>query len=192
VLEGRSGRERLLDLLPRCAVCAEIGVWRGDFSARILAKTCPAELHLIDPWEFQPEFPDRAYGGSVATGARDMERLYERVTARFAGRPNVTVHRAFSDDCLTTFPDRHFDWIYIDGNHYYDFVKRDLELAIRKVRPGGVVAGDDYHWGEGDGYPVKRAVLDVLHAHGMDGSATVIGSQFAFTVRPQAIAVALH
>jgi hypothetical protein len=36
------------------------------------------------------------------------------------------------------------DFVYIDANHKYDAVKKDLELWYPKVRKGGVFAGHDY------------------------------------------------
>ncbi|HIF08442.1 MAG TPA: hypothetical protein EYQ81_00345 [Sneathiellales bacterium] len=56
----------LLDRLAKNAVCAEIGVWKGDFSAQILKITAPKQLHLVDPWKFQSQFPRRLYGGAGA------------------------------------------------------------------------------------------------------------------------------
>jgi SAM-dependent methyltransferase len=167
-----------LDRLTPGAVCAEVGVWRGDFSAQILAATSPSELHLIDPWSFQPEFPRRAFGGAVARGASDMDRLYEDVQSRFRGRSEVVIHRAYSHEALAGFADGYFDWIYIDGNHYYDYVRRDLEVSLRKVRPGGIIAGDDYDWGEDEGLPVERAVRDFAAANGVLERVEVVGTQY--------------
>ena len=60
-----SSRLRLLDRMPRGGVCAEIGVWKGDFSDRILRYANPKSLHLIDPWLFQPQYKERMYGGAT-------------------------------------------------------------------------------------------------------------------------------
>ncbi len=38
----------------------------------------------------------------------------------------VKIHRGYSTDILEQFPDEYFDWIYIDGNHLYEYVKNDL------------------------------------------------------------------
>ena len=70
-----NGRQELLHLMPKGGVCAELGVWKGDFSQRILDVTSPRELHLVDPWQFQPEFPHRWYGGSAASGQIDMDAI---------------------------------------------------------------------------------------------------------------------
>lgn len=56
------------------------------------------------------------------------------------------------------FPSDSLDWVYIDGNHEYEHVIADLEVFYRKLKSGGILAGDDYDWGEARGCPVRRAV----------------------------------
>ncbi len=41
--------------------------------------------------------------------------------------------------------------LHIDGNHRYDYVKKDLELWCRHAVSGAWVLVDDYQWGFGDG-----------------------------------------
>jgi hypothetical protein len=90
-----------------------------------------------------------------------MDGRYSSVLARFQCQINagqVVVHRAYSSDALQQFPDQYFDWVYVDGNHLYEYVAKDLELCFIKVRVDGYIAGDDYTdggWWEGG---VKKAV----------------------------------
>ncbi|MGH2994959.1 MAG: class I SAM-dependent methyltransferase [Gaiellaceae bacterium] len=163
----------LLRMLPQGSVGAEIGVWKGDFSARILRVVRPARLHLVDPWAFMGGEPYREarYGGKVALDQTAMDELYEDVLRRFT-RPIasgvVEVHRCLSAEAASRFPDGYFDWVYVDGNHLYQFVRRDLELFAPKVRSGGLIAGDDYGvagWWE-DG--VTRAVDEFVASGGCE------------------------
>jgi hypothetical protein len=156
-------RPHLLAMLPQNSIGAEIGVWQGDFSDRILKVVNPKQLHLIDPWKHQPapEYEHALYGGLAKDGQDEMDRHYAAVCARFEAqvrRDQVKIHRGFSADVLGQFPDNFFDWVYIDGNHMYEYVKKDIDLALRKTKVGGLVTGDDYvrwHWWK-DG--VKKAV----------------------------------
>jgi len=158
-----SKRELLLQQMPMGEVCAEIGVWEGNFSAEIIEITRPRLFHLIDPWKYETDevYKDACYGGRKATSQEQMDAVYNRVAERFAAQiqaGTVVIHRSPSSDAVSAFPDGYFDWIYIDGNHLYEFVKLDLELWYSKVKRGGYLTGDDYvegRWWQGG---VKRAV----------------------------------
>lgn len=167
-------RGRLLKSLPKGGVVAEIGVWEGEFSARILEICAPKELHLIDPWLYQPEFSNTGFGKKK--NALLMEERYQAVVARFADDPRVKIHRMTSEQALAQFDDGFLDWVYIDGNHNAPFIDNDLALSLRKVRPGGVIAGDDYHWmTEAAGAPVRHAVTQMLRD---DMELRLMGNQY--------------
>ena len=146
LLRNRIGRLRVLNAAPKHGICAEIGVWKGDFSRRILQWCRPRELHLIDPWLFAADFPERWYGGAIARSQQDMDAIMDAVVSRFSANPSVRVHRGKSHDIVEQFPDEYFDWIYIDGNHSYEAVLDDLQTWHRKVKCGGVIGLDDYDW----------------------------------------------
>jgi hypothetical protein len=90
---GGDRRTSVLRAIPADAVCAEIGVWKGDFSDRIRTLARPRMLHLVDPWRFVAAYPQRWYGGASARDQSDMDRIYEDVVRRFAGDPRVAIHR---------------------------------------------------------------------------------------------------
>ncbi|MEM8822766.1 MAG: class I SAM-dependent methyltransferase [Pseudomonadota bacterium] len=168
--------------MPKNAVCAEIGVWKGGFSKRILDTTQPKALHLIDPWMFQPEFPGRWYGGKVAKAQEDMDGIFEGVREMFKDNDVVHIHRDISAKALDSFPDNYFDWVYIDGNHHYEFVLEDLRLSLKKVKAGGFIAGDDYLWQPELDYPVKRAVQEFIAENGLSEDFQDLISQFIIRV----------
>lgn len=140
-------RDYLLHKMPDASVCAEIGVHEGDFSRQILDSVKPYRLHLIDPWEHAEEYPNALFGGQAPSGQASLDERYEQVRDRFAGEieaGQIEIHRDYSSSAAEAFKDSYFDWVYIDGNHLYEFVKQDLELYCPKVKPGGYIAGDDY------------------------------------------------
>jgi SAM-dependent methyltransferase len=174
-------RRQLLHLLPKGARCAEVGTWRGDFAARIVRASSPSELYLIDPWEYRSEekYQGALYGGDAAAGQQKLDSIHERVLDRFRAEINsgqVIVRRERSTDACRSFSDDSLDWVYIDADHSYEGVMRDLEAYYRVVRPGGFLAGDDY--GREDrwfGQGVTRAVDEFADRC---AELTVIGTQF--------------
>lgn len=168
--------------MPKRAVCAEIGVYEGAFSAMILKHTRPQKLHLIDPWKFEEDavYEGACYGRARSKNQADMDHRYERVCRRFRraiGRGIIEVHRASSAAAAARFDDAYFDWIYIDGNHVYEFVKYDLEAFYPKVRDGGMMAGDDYGvegWWHGG---VTKAVDEFVESRRW-ARVSITGTQF--------------
>lgn len=173
-------RQALLAKMSTHGICAEIGVWKGAFSRSILKITRPSKLFLIDPWICDPEFmiPGEFFDGNTASNQEEMDKIHQTVLADFAGE-NVDVVRMSSEEAAGDFSDDFFDWVYIDGNHYYDRVRQDLDLWFPKIKPGGYLAGDDYLWRDTDGSrPVATAVADFLKTTPCP-EATTIGDQFA-------------
>lgn len=164
--KSRPGRLYALLAAPRGGVCAEVGVWAGDFSARIVQLRKPSELHLIDPWQFVPSLPGRMYGGSVASSQAYMDDLMASVVDRFAGNTSVKIHQSTSIDAAKHFHDGYFDWVYLDGDHSYEAVLADLGAWFPKVKIGGKIVCDDYTWiDETRTRSVKAAVDTFLEAH---------------------------
>lgn len=168
--------------MPKNSVCAEIGAYKGDFSAQILEVARPTALHLIDPWKFEVEetYSKSWYGGATGGNQQKMDSIHESVRNRFrreAESGMISIHRSPSADAVKDFEDEYFDWIYIDGNHLYEFVKQDLELFYPKVKASGYITGDDYQrggWWQGG---VKKAV-DEFVSNGLGEVILIANGQF--------------
>jgi hypothetical protein len=170
--EREQVREFILARMPHGGVVAEIGVDLGDFSVKILKVNRPRALHLIDPWAAEGgEYGQFAGAGraSAAGAARALKapERYDFVRQRLAreiASGQAIIHRGDSRVVAATFADASLDWVYIDGNHSYEYVKADLEGYFPKVRPGGYIVCDDYHyagfWNDG----VTRAVDEFVAA----------------------------
>lgn len=165
-------------------VCAEIGVWQGHLSSKIL-KSKPSKLHLVDPWKAQ-DVIGRCYAISRG-GEERMDKIYEKVSDEFGKLSNVEIHREFSTN--VSFPKQYFDWVYIDADHSYDAVKKDLEFYYPLIKKGGYLCGDDYGlWfnkpktgpgSDGGGGP-KPAVDEFVKSHNLE--IEIVNSQFVIFV----------
>lgn len=138
-------RVQLLRALPRRAIVAEIGVQRGRFAREIDRYARPSRLHLIDCWERQtdPDYAADSANVSDEGHQRNLQRARQRLR-RGIRQGRVLFHRGYSVPTLATFPDRYFDWVYLDANHTFEGVTADLEACLPKLKPGGILTGHDY------------------------------------------------
>ena len=151
-------------ICPEATKGAEIGVWRGKTSLALLQRLPRLELVMVDPWEV-PEKGD-SYYDSDKTSRYDKEKFdqaYQQVKEKVQAR-NAIIERMTSCEASQKYDDYSFDFVFIDGDHSYEGVKRDIHLWKPKVKPGGWLIGHDYyhHSGMDD---VRRAVSELLPSH---------------------------
>ncbi|MEM9060792.1 MAG: class I SAM-dependent methyltransferase [Pseudomonadota bacterium] len=153
--------------LPKNGIGAEIGVWKGDYSAILLREATPECLHLIDPWSVR-EDPSHASAWYGAGSGVDMDAILRGVVERFApeiGAGQVVIHRAPSTDAMAALAADSLDFVYVDGDHAYDGVKADLEISVLRLKPGGWLCVDDHQTGKWWGDGVVRAANELLGAY---------------------------
>lgn len=130
-------------LLPELPVCVEIGVHRGEFSKQIYDILKPDLLYLVDPFETGGKRygEDMGFMHVAYSTDEDFKRLlqWEKETNQ-----TVCTVLGYSHEVCPDFEDRYFDFIYIDGSHLYEDVKRDLNDWLPKLKDGGVIGGHDY------------------------------------------------
>lgn len=118
---------------------AEIGVSNGGFSKEFLHEWRGKEMFLIDRWEFDPGSHDYAAIGNEAMSKRYMKVLY-----KFQNDRRAIVMRMESGEAGKVIDDTSLDFVFIDADHKYEPVKRDLRIWVPKVKSGGIVAGHDW------------------------------------------------
>ena len=187
-------RNRLIEQFPKHARWAEVGVYRGDFSQRIFDTCAPSELYLIDNWKFEIKdhnpFSDVAENFSGFSGKihwehfgddpnATQEQNFQHVTERFANAANVKIIRANSIEGIQSFPDNHFDVMYVDANHQYEYVLRDMMEARKKLKSGGIMLMNDFYEGPGgaeQNLGVMGAVNTFVKRHDFHYVAMTYGS----------------
>ena len=140
-----ASREQLLEHMPKRGEVAEAGVGEGRFSRAILEIVEPRTLHLID---------------TRLTKERIRERFTEEVDSQV-----VRLHEGLSWNMLRELPDGALDFVYIDADHRYKAVSRDIAAAVKKVKRDGYMVLNNYtYWSplECMKYGVVEAVNEFL------------------------------
>lgn len=127
----------------------EIGSYAGESAEMFLYSDAFDKLYCIDPWQMGYDPNDTTSGDGLPLAEQEFDK-------RFKGSPTVVKVKKFSNDAISMFADNSIDFLYIDGDHRYEFVKQDLQNYVPKVKLGGIISGHDYGWGGKEG--VNRAV----------------------------------
>ncbi|WIA10859.1 hypothetical protein OEZ85_011025 [Tetradesmus obliquus] len=118
----------------------------------------------------------------------DLAQALPGLIMHFAGDHRVSILQDRSDFFLAAIPDRCLDIVYIDADHSYEAVSRDLDLALRKVRSGGYVCGHDYEMNMSKActyydFGVRRAVDEFCALHGLEICAKGMDGCVSFCIR---------
>lgn len=162
----------------------EVGVSHGVFAQHNL-KHWHGDYTCVDGWA-QRRF---GRGWTVDNPPDSLQSAHYNATQQrvaFAGG-RVRLLKAWSKDAAASFPDNHFDWVYLDALHSDWALADDLSRWWRKLRPGGLMSGDDYgdktdtefmpwdRWAESYGVAAKtshwgtiRAVVRFAREHRAD------------------------
>ena len=131
----------------------EIGVFFGT-NARRMFKTLNVEkMFLIDPYQKYEEYTKEK---NVLTFLPSSFKPALKVLNRYFDR--VVTLQMTSEDAVDFIPND-LDMVYIDGNHAYEYVKKDIELYYPKVKAGGLIGGHDIE-GNSLGENIRRAVFE--------------------------------
>ena len=117
----------------------EVGVFKGETSKYIL-ENWNGTLYMIDIWRGLSE---NKYEDSTNNSLHPT--AYKETIDNIAGHEDRGIMiRAASKEASRLFQNESLDWIWIDANHAYDYVKEDIELWWPKLKKGGLFSGHDY------------------------------------------------
>jgi predicted O-methyltransferase YrrM len=131
-------RQGLIDLcsaFPENIIMAEIGSYAGESTELFLNSNKISHLYAIDPWKSGYDDTDKA----SFTDFEKVEKYFNKIVI---GKPVTKLKMTFAE-AFDLLPQ--LDVIYIDGSHQYEDVLNDIELALKKIKPGGIICGHDYH-----------------------------------------------
>ncbi len=152
-LHGLVRAIRTLDRAPECVV--EIGSYCGGSTVvigRAAARRNPGvKLYAIEPFTFDEARYQYHY-----------ETLFDRNVGEWGLTSNVVKVKKMSEKAALDW-DREIDFLYIDGDHSYESVVRDIDNFVRFVRAEGLFAFHDYKFAGKEG--VRRAVDEFVIPH---------------------------
>jgi hypothetical protein len=135
---------RMAEHLPDGARVVECGVNVGGsihyLYLEMLVRRKLFDFHVVDIWEGNT-VKEQFIADSAAIGFQ---------------------YKMFQEDaikCADRFPDEFFDLVFLDDDHNFEHVKKEIDAWLPKVVPGGILGGHDYTHD-----PVRLAVEETCGA----------------------------
>jgi len=127
----------------------EIGSYSGE--STVIFASYFNKVISVDPWA------SGAPTMNLKEAMSDMSIVEKEFDKRIAAYDNIVKNKMFSHEFVNTIPNGSIDVVYIDGDHTYDGVTKDINMWLPKVAKGGYICGHDYY------STVKKAVNDTFN-----------------------------
>lgn len=123
-------------MVDRCepnGTIVELGAWKRRSSSFLVVeaknKSPNINIHIVDTWlgseEHTKEMKDNLYQKFKSNMSR-LDGLYQ-------------AHRMTTDEAVSLFEDASLDAVFIDADHSYGAVKKDIANWMPKVRNGAAI-----------------------------------------------------
>jgi len=127
-------------------VFVEVGAWFGKSTNYLAQQIRESKKNIkfttVDTWKGTD---DEDIHQNIV-GAFNGDIFYEFVdnTILSDNYGGIDMIKDTSRNAANNFSNNSIDYIMLDAGHSYDALKDDLEVWYNKVKPGGIVSGDDY------------------------------------------------
>lgn len=142
----------------------EVGVFRGRNASNLFKLIPNLHLVLVDRWE-PYEYDSEGVEKIDAELCKDLNAFKYHLNNKINKETALKILEKYKDRIEVYDMDsveasklvkNKYDFVFIDGDHAYESVKRDIEAWKDKVKSGGYLCGHDYGC---SGFPgVKKAV----------------------------------
>lgn len=114
----------------------EIGSYMGESTMMFASTGLFSTIYSIDPLDGYEEF-NKMHN-------YPWEFVRDEFTKNTKYFDSIVHLQDFSYNVVDKFENDSIDFIYIDGSHSEENVRRDLELYLPKLKKNGIIAGHDY------------------------------------------------
>lgn len=143
-------------------VLVEIGVWKGhsiSFLANEIKKNNKeAKLYAVDLWDETYKWENNP---QLRNQVPYLYDIYNEIKKQNGVTDMIIDLKGMSWEMAKNFEDGTVDFVFIDADHEYESVVKDIKAWLPKMKKGGMISGHDYNNPCG----VKQAVTELVEGH---------------------------
>lgn len=114
----------------------EIGVLAGDYSDLVINYLSPNVVDLLDPYEEED-------WNQQNNKRFTKETHYNFIINKYKNSKNINIIKEYFNPSIKQI-DKTYDYIYLDANHKYEFMKECLEFCKNHSKLNTIVGINDY------------------------------------------------
>jgi hypothetical protein len=146
---------KFVDHMKDNSIFVEVGCWKGKsisyMGVEVVNSGKNIKCYAVDTWKGSSEH--QSYDEII------NDTLYDIFLNNIKCLSHVIIPiRKSSIEAAEDFLDGSIDIVYIDANHDYEEVKKDIQAWLPKVKSGGIISGHDY----GGWHGVTKAVDEMF------------------------------
>jgi hypothetical protein len=155
--------------LQKGLMIAEIGVLFGDFTSNFLSQCKPRNIDCYDIFNSH-DFP-QIWGKSTSEifKGKSHKEWFENKFSDEIQNKVMNIYEGDSSTELAKKPNGYYGVIYLDGDHNYEGIFKDSNVAISKIKEKGYLIFNDYIMFDHIAmykYGVVQVVNDLVRNHG--------------------------
>ena len=117
----------------------EIGVFEGRSVIYICERYKDIQVTCVDPYDKYENIKSTVKKQEMIS----VYKTFQKNTKDFKNRIN---HHKIDSSSFFKKNEKNFDFIYIDGSHFFLDVSKDFENSLKILKKGGIIILDDFLW----------------------------------------------
>jgi hypothetical protein len=138
--------DKMVEVANDNCVFVEVGAWFGKSTNHLAKKIRESKKNIhfttVDTWKGTDD--EDIHQTIVGSFSGDIFYEFIDNTIYSNNYGQIETIKDTSRNAANNFANNSIDYIMLDAGHSYDALKDDLNVWYNKVKPGGIVSGDDY------------------------------------------------
>jgi hypothetical protein len=173
--------DKMVEVANDNCVFVEVGAWFGKSTNHLAKKIRESKKNIhfttVDTWKGTDD--EDIHQTIVGSFSGDIFYEFIDNTIYSNNYGQIETIKDTSRNAANNFANNSIDYIMLDAGHSYDALKDDLKVWYNKVKPGGIVSGDDY----GVFYGVTQAADEFFYGQFEKGFRSFIRKKPRIQVR---------
>jgi predicted O-methyltransferase YrrM len=147
------------------SIFVEVGVWKGHSITYLTNKLKEnnnienCKIYAIDLFE-DTQDSNIIRDENAKNEIENISKIYQMYLEKTNTRKYINDIKSFSWEAAAKFENNSIDFCFIDADHSYEAVKKDILAWLPKIKNGGIISGHDYsHYHPG----VIKAVDEIFN-----------------------------